>query len=59
MKYLHSLIIASLLASGSGTLHGADETFKPFVLASVNDSALEAQAGEVVSALTAAYRSLR
>jgi hypothetical protein len=54
MKFLHGLMISVLLAVGSGAVHGADETFKPFVLASVNDGTLEAQAGEVISALKAA-----
>ena len=54
MKYLHSLIAATVLVSGSGILQAADETFKPFVLASVNETTLEAQAAEVVAALTAA-----
>jgi hypothetical protein len=54
MKFLHGLMISMLLVSGSGELHAVDETFKPFVLASVNDNTLEAQTGEVISALAAA-----
>lgn len=54
MKYLIGLMITVALMIGSGALHGADETFKPFVLASVNETTLEAQAAEVVAALTAA-----